>query len=110
MNGYPGAACLPAGHPDDIWALKWTHTNHLVSGCADGHLRVFDAGEPSAAVHDLAAHPLAVTSLSVSKDGRRALSASLDGTVVLLHPKEGKVLGKLETGRQGELSDPCTGT
>jgi WD repeat-containing protein 61 len=61
-------------------------------------------------MHDLALHPLAVTSLSVSKDGRRALSASLDGTLVLMHPKEGKVLGKLETGREGQfaLSLYCT--
>ena len=53
------------------------------------------------ALHDLAVHPLAVTSMSVSKDGRKALSASLDGTVVLVHPSEGKVLGRLESGREG---------
>lgn len=62
---------------------------------------MFDAGEPSVAMHDLAVHPLAVTSMSVSKDGRKALSASLDGTVVLVHPSEGRVSGRLETGREG---------
>ena len=92
------------GHPDDIWALSWTHTNHLLSGCADGRVRVFEptAAQSIDAIQDIVAHPLAVTSLSVSKDGRKALSSSLDGSVCLIHPTEGRILGKLDTGKERE--------
>ncbi|GFZ44693.1 hypothetical protein JCM24511_02417, partial [Saitozyma sp. JCM 24511] len=91
-------------HPDDIWALSWTATNHLVSGCADGHLRIFDAAELAAPVYDIPSNPLAVTSVSCSRDGKRALASSLDGSVVLVDTSEGRILGKVETGREKAAS------
>lgn len=87
-------------HPDAIWALAWTPLNHLISGSADGHLRIFDPAELTAPIHDLSSHPLAITSLSVSGDGKRALAASLDGTIVLVDPGDGRMVGRVETGRE----------
>ncbi|KAK8844633.1 hypothetical protein IAR55_006480 [Kwoniella newhampshirensis] len=66
----------------------------------NGHLRVWDANELSNPIHDVASHPLAISSLSTSGDGKKALAASLDGTVVLLDVEEGSQLAKVETGRE----------
>ena len=87
-------------HPDAIWALAWTPLNHVISGCADGHLRIFDPSELSQPIHDLPTHPLAITSLSVSGDGNRALAASLDGSVVMVGTMDGREVGRVETGRE----------
>ncbi|ORY22977.1 WD40-repeat-containing domain protein [Naematelia encephala] len=87
-------------HPDAIWALTWTRLNHLISGCADGHLRIWDSAALSQPIHDIPSHPLAITSLSTSEDGTRALAASLDGTIACVDVQEGRVIGKCETGRE----------
>jgi len=87
-------------HPDSIWSLAWTPQNQVISACADGRLRVYDSTQLSAPLHDIGAHPLAVSSLSTNSTGSRALSISLDGTAVLLDPIEGSVLGRVETGRE----------
>lgn len=87
------------GHPDDIWALSWTAADRLVSGCADGHLRVYDPLEFSAPLYDIAANPLAVTSLSASRDGKLVLASSLDGSVTLTDVLGGRVIGRVETSR-----------
>jgi WD repeat-containing protein 61 len=71
-----------------------------VSGAADGHMRIFDASQPSLAVHDIPTNPLAISSLSVSADGRYALGASLDGTVALVNVSEGKIEGMMDTARE----------
>jgi hypothetical protein len=47
---------------------------------------------------------LAVTSVSCSRDGKRALASSLDGSVVLVDTSEGRILGKVETGREKAAS------
>ncbi|WRT63508.1 uncharacterized protein IL334_000413 [Kwoniella shivajii] len=86
--------------PDSIWALSWTSSNKLVSGSADGHLRVWDPSELSKPIYDLSSHPLAISSLSTTKDGKKALATSLDGSVVLIDVEQGTVLGKVETGRE----------
>jgi WD repeat-containing protein 61 len=68
-------------------------------------------------VYDLPSNPLAITSVSSGRDGRRALASSLDGSVVLVDVSEGRILGKVETGRekaasgeQGEEADPAAAT
>ncbi|WWD22815.1 hypothetical protein CI109_107309 [Kwoniella shandongensis] len=86
--------------PDSIWALSWTPSNKLISGSADGHLRVWDANELSKPIHDISSHPLAISSLSTSSDGKKALATSLDGTVILVDVDEGSQLAKVETGRE----------
>ena len=104
LTTMPCSLCRPLNltsvHPDAIWSLAWTPLNHLISASADGHLRIFDPSELSAPIHDLDTHPLAITSLSVSGDGKRALASSLDGSVVMIDPSEGREVGRVETGRE----------
>lgn len=72
----------------------------LVSGGADGIVRVHDAADLTAApVHELPALPLAVSSLSSTRDGTWALATSLDGTAALVDVARGKTVAKVETGR-----------
>jgi len=73
---------------------------HLISGSSDGHLRIFDPSSLAEPLYDLASHPLAITSLSSTSDGKYALGTSLDGIVVLVDIVNGSVLGKVETGRE----------
>ena len=88
-------------YPDAIWALDWTAKNEIITGSADGHLRIHSAETiDTSPLHDLALHPLAISSLSTSGDGSRVLSASLDGTVSLVDTAEGKEIGRLDTGRE----------
>ncbi|WVF66299.1 hypothetical protein IAT40_001039 [Kwoniella sp. CBS 6097] len=86
--------------PESIWALSWTSNNKLISGSADGHLRIWDPTELSKPIHDLSSHPLAISSLSSSRDGKYALATSLDGSVVLVDVEEGIEVGRVETGRE----------
>ena len=101
-------------HPDAIWALSWTPLNHLISASADGHLRIFDPSELTTPIHDLSSHPLAITTLSVSGNGKHAIASSLDGTIVMIDPAEGREVGRVETGREkagvgenGTFTDAC---
>ncbi|ORX34965.1 WD40-repeat-containing domain protein [Kockovaella imperatae] len=86
--------------PESVWALAWTPLDHIISGSADGHIRVHSATDLSVPLQDAGSHPLAITSLSVTEDGRRSLSTSLDGTVVLFDPLEGRDLDRLDTSRE----------
>ncbi|WWC66979.1 uncharacterized protein I206_100886 [Kwoniella pini CBS 10737] len=87
--------------PDSIWALKWTSTNKLISGSADGHVRIWDPSEiTTKPIYDLSSHPLAISSLSTTSDGKYALATSLDGSVVLVDVEDGTVVGRVETGRE----------
>ncbi|WVW81637.1 hypothetical protein I302_103632 [Kwoniella bestiolae CBS 10118] len=86
--------------PDSIWALKWTSSNKLLSGSADGHLRIWDPTELSKPLYDLTSNPLAISSISTDSSGRYGLSTSLDGTVVLVDIENGEVRGRVETGRE----------
>ncbi|WWC85657.1 uncharacterized protein L201_000523 [Kwoniella dendrophila CBS 6074] len=98
--------------PDSIWALKWTSQNQIISGSADGHLRIWDPIELSTKpIYDLTSNPLAISSLSTTKNGKYALSTSLDGTVVLADVENGSIISKVETSRevvgQGEKELPA---
>lgn len=91
---------LKIAHPDSIWALQWTAKNNLVSGCSDGHIRIWDPSELAKPIHNLSTHPLAITSLSTTADGQYVLGTSLDGSVVLVDTVEGTIAGKVDTGRE----------
>ncbi|KAL1406915.1 Ski complex subunit Rec14 [Vanrija albida] len=79
-----------------LWALAWSPAG-LVSGGADGVVRVHDATDLELPLNEFAVHPLAVSSLSAA--GTLALSTSLDGTVAAVDLASGAVRGRLETGR-----------
>ncbi|KAK4683813.1 WD repeat-containing protein 61, partial [Tremellales sp. Uapishka_1] len=97
---FPQSPLIVSVHPDAIWALSYTSRSKVLTGCADGHVRIFDSQELSAPIHNFSSHPLAITSLSSSSDGSKSLATSLDGTVVLFDVEEGKEVGRVETGRE----------
>ncbi|ODN80498.1 hypothetical protein L202_02729 [Cryptococcus amylolentus CBS 6039] len=86
--------------PDALWNVAWLHSNNIISASADGHLRIYDSSSLTAPVHTIPSHPLAISSLSVTADGTRALAASLDGTVVAIDTDSGEILGKVETASE----------
>lgn len=63
-------------------------------------MRIFDPSSLAEPLHDIASHPLAITSLSTTSDGTYTLGTSLDGTVVLVDTVNGSIIGKVETGRE----------
>jgi len=69
-------------HADAVWDIAWTTADTVLSASADGSVRQWDisSGETSASRPP---HTLAVTSLSASPDGSRALYNSLEGTTSL---------------------------
>ncbi|WOO84491.1 WD repeat-containing protein 61 [Vanrija pseudolonga] len=79
-----------------LWALQWTQ-HGIVSGDADGVVRLHDPTDLELAVNEFAVHPLAVSSLSAA--GSLSLSTSLDGAVVAIDLEGGKVRGRVDTGR-----------
>ncbi|WVO13505.1 hypothetical protein L204_101126 [Cryptococcus depauperatus] len=86
--------------PDHIWNVAWSSSNKIISASADGHLRIWDADELTKPVYDISSHPLAISSLSINKNGHHALAASLDGTIVLVDCENGIELGRVDTGRE----------
>lgn len=86
-----------------IWALQWAGPR-LVSGGADGIVRLHDPTDLTLPINELPALPLAISSLSASADGKWAIATSLDGTAGLVDVQRGKWAGKVETGREGVKS------
>ncbi|KAL7411590.1 WD repeat-containing protein 61 [Mrakia frigida] len=78
-------------HDDAIWGVKWTTKDQIVSVGLDGALKVWDSH--GALVHSPTAHPLGITSLSISPLANRSLSNSIDGTTLLHSLATGQLLG-----------------
>lgn len=85
---------------DALWALTWAG-DRLVSGGADGIVRLHDPADLALPLNELPALPLAVGSLTSTRDGKWALAASLDGTAALVNVGRGRLSSKVETGREG---------
>ncbi|TXT07292.1 hypothetical protein VHUM_03462 [Vanrija humicola] len=94
-----GTTNIPAQR-EALWALAWT-PHGLVSGGADGVVRLHDPADLELPLNEFAAHPLAVSSLSAA--GALAISTSLDGAVVAIDVEKGKLRGRVDTGRAPEL-------
>ncbi|EKM79801.1 hypothetical protein AGABI1DRAFT_113083 [Agaricus bisporus var. burnettii JB137-S8] len=87
-------------HDDAIWGAAWTSADTAVSVSADGSIRQWSSvsgqrhppnGTPPAP------HTLALISLSVSPDGKRALYNSLEGHTWLLDLESGDIIGSHES-------------
>lgn len=83
-------------HKDAVWGVAWTPKDEVVSVSADGTIKKWNAtsGQVSLAQP---AHPLAVVSVDIDGDGRRALYNTLEGLTCLWDLDAGEVLGKHES-------------
>jgi WD40 repeat protein len=71
------------GHEADILALAFDQRGrHLVSGCADGTLRIWDV-QSGATIHHLTGHTAPVTAVAINGDDRTIASSCFDLTVRL---------------------------
>ncbi len=86
---------LTAAQNDALWALAWLGPR-LVSGGADGIVRIHDPTDLALPLNELDALPLAISSISGSVDGR-FIASSLDGTVALA--EDGKWVDRVDTAR-----------
>ncbi|CAK9779809.1 WD40 repeat-like protein [Cutaneotrichosporon oleaginosum] len=84
---------------DALWALAWLGPR-LVSGGADGIVRIHDPTDLALPLNELEALPLAISSISGSADGR-FIASSLDGTVALA--EDGKWVDRFDTGRESDV-------
>lgn len=75
-------------HPANVDAVQFTRDGRwLLSGCEDGHLRIWLAAE-GRLLWDIPAHGSCINQVRVSPDGRWLLTASCDTTVGIwqIHP------------------------
>lgn len=93
---------------DALWSLAWCGSR-LVSGSADGVVRIHDAADLTLPLNELSPLPLAVSSLSGSSDGKWALATSLDGTTAFVDTLKGRFTGKVETGREAVVKGQSGG-
>ena len=79
-----------------MWGVTWTPTDEVISVSADGTIKKW---HPTSAQVSLSrpAHPLAIVSIDVSADGRRALYNTLEGLTCLWDLENGEVIGKHES-------------
>lgn len=73
-------------HGDSVWGLSWTSLDTVISISADGAIRQWasPSGQPHPPnVMPPKPHTLGLTSLSVSRDGQKALYNSVEGTTRL---------------------------
>ncbi|MEZ4862433.1 MAG: BTAD domain-containing putative transcriptional regulator [Caldilineaceae bacterium] len=71
------------GHEADILALAFDQRGrHLVSGCADGTLRIWDV-QSGATIHQLSGHTAPVTAIAINLDDHTFATNSFDLTIRL---------------------------
>ncbi|KAF7301986.1 WD repeat-containing protein 61 [Mycena indigotica] len=85
-------------HTEAVWGISWTANDTIVSVSADGSVKQFVAasGQPSTASMP-PPHTLGQVSLSVTRDGSRALCNTVEGVTSLVDLGTGEVLGKHES-------------
>ena len=87
--GVAGPPSLTLPHPARAYGVAWSADGRrLVSGCADGVLREWDATD-GRLIGSHAGHTADVNWVTFSGDGRRLATCSSDGTVRLWSPAEG---------------------
>ena len=102
-----------AEHHDSVWGLSWTAQDTVISTSADGSIRQWASatGQPYPPnAPPPKPHTLGLTSLSVSRDGRKALYNSIEGTTRLWDVGgSGEVEGTFESFAKSDdaQSGPC---
>lgn len=66
----------------------------VVTGCEDGHVRIWDSESGESIGHPLECHERMVHCVAVSPDGKRIVSASYDSTVRVWDAMSGHVVGE----------------
>ncbi|KAI5900484.1 WD40 repeat-like protein [Schizophyllum commune H4-8] len=88
-------------HHDSVWGLSWTAQDTVISISADGAIRQWASatGQPYPPnAPPPKPHTLGLTSLSVSRDGRKALYNSIEGTTRLWDVAgSGEIVGTFES-------------
>ncbi|KAH9482143.1 WD repeat-containing protein SL1-17 [Psilocybe cubensis] len=97
-------------HSDAVWGVAWTANDTAISVSADGSVKQWSSavGQPHPPNASFPPpHTLAQVSLSVSRDGRRALYNSIEGLTSLWNLENGEVVGTFESfTRVNEDSEP----
>ncbi|KAF5329035.1 hypothetical protein D9611_013880 [Ephemerocybe angulata] len=97
-------------HSEAIWGVAWTAEDTAVSVSADGSIKQWlsiSGQQHPANVQAPAPHTLALVSLSVSPDGKRALYNSIEGLTSLLDLETNQVVSKFESyNRTAEAAEP----
>ncbi|PPQ92751.1 hypothetical protein CVT25_003860, partial [Psilocybe cyanescens] len=97
-------------HSDAVWGVAWTANDTVISASADGSVKQWSAaiGQPHPPNASFPSpHTLAQVSLSVAKDGNRALYNSIEGLTSLWNLENGEVIGTFESfTRVNEESEP----
>ena len=71
------------GHEDEIPTIAFDpHGQHLISGCADGSIRIWDV-HSGATIHQLTGHTAPITAVTLSPDGKTVASSCFDQTIRL---------------------------
>jgi WD40 repeat protein len=85
------------GHGEGASCLAWFGPRYLLTGAADGRVRMWDTYARKQ-LWIAYAHDKGVTALAQSPDGRWLISAGGDGVLLLWNAQEGLPLKNLETG------------
>ncbi|TEB32235.1 WD repeat-containing protein 61 [Coprinellus micaceus] len=97
-------------HSEAVWGVAWTAEDTTLSVSADGSVKQWlsISGQPHPPNADAPPpHTLALVSLSVSPDGKRALYNSIEGLTSLLDLETNQVVSKFESyDRTSESSEP----
>ena len=89
--------------------MSWAPDDRVLSVSADGTIKQWDSGSGQI-TRAGPRHPLGLTSLSTSQDGRYALFNSVEGLTQMWDLQSGDIVGKFESYARpssGQL-EPCT--
>jgi WD40 repeat protein len=85
--GTPGSA---EGHTHAVMSVAYSPDGrHIISGCLDKTIRIWNAETGSAVGHPLEGHTHAVVSVAYSPDGRHIISGCLDKTIRIWNAETG---------------------
>ena len=85
-----------AAHKDAIWGASWTPDDRVISVSADGTIKQWDSSSGQI-TRAGPRHPLGLTSISTSHDGRYAVFNSIEGLTQMWDLQTGDIVGKFES-------------
>lgn len=93
---YLNAVVCQEPHKDAIWGVSWTPDDRVISASADGTIKQWDSGSGQI-TRAGPRHPLGLTSISTSEDGRYAVFNSVEGLTQMWDVQTGNIVGKFES-------------